>query len=90
MFRLIVTFIFIFSISAQALNLDEARSSNAVTEMPTGYVKANNQEAETKELVKRINEERKKAYAEIAKKNNLAIEQVAAQAAKKIQEKLGK
>lgn len=90
MLKSIFILILTFSLSSQALTLDEARSNNVVTEMPTGYIKANNQDPPTKALVEKINSERKKVYEDLAKKNGLPVDQVAAQAAKKIKERLGK
>lgn len=72
--------------SAQALDLDSARASKAVRELPTGYVEAVDPTA--KSLVDEVNTKRKQTYEELAKKNGLPVEQVAAQGAKKIQEKL--
>ncbi len=71
--------------TAQALTLDEARAKKQVDELPTGYVKANDEKV--KAFVDEINAKRRAAYEDIAKKNGLTVDQVAAQAAKKIQEK---
>ena len=65
-----------------ALDLETARSSKAVTELPSGFLKANNDSA--KSLVDDINAKRKSFYEDIAKKNGLSVEQVGEQAAKKI------
>ena len=69
--------------TAQAVTLDEARSNKQVDELPTGYVKANDEKV--KALVEEVNAKRRAAYEDIAKKNGLTVDQVAAQAAKKIQ-----
>lgn len=86
----------LISFSALAdLNLDQARSERLVEEMPTGYIKAassvaREKSAEVEAFVKKINSERTKAYEKIAADTKSTPEHVAAQAAKKIQEKLGK
>ena len=74
---------------AGALDLNEARSKKLVTEMPDGFIKANDSSA--KDLEARVNQERKKAYEDITKQHGgkLTLQQVGEQAAKKIQEKLG-
>lgn len=78
-------FIFVATLStsvAFGLDLETARSSKAVTELPNGFLKANNESA--KSLVEDINAKRKSFYEDIAKKNGLTVEQVGEQAAKKI------
>lgn len=80
--KMIVFAILVSSASAFALDLKTARATKKVTELPTGYIQANDPSA--KELEKEINEKRKQTYEEIAKKNGLTVDQVAAQAAKKI------
>jgi uncharacterized protein YdbL (DUF1318 family) len=77
---------FFLSGLASALDLDEARSKRLVTELPTGFIKANDDQA--KKLVEEINKKRKQAYEDIAKKNGIPVEAVGAQAAKKIEENL--
>jgi uncharacterized protein YdbL (DUF1318 family) len=72
--------------SAFALDLDTARTKKMVTELPSGYLKANSDEA--KSLVDGVNSKRKQHYSDIAKKNGIPVDQVAEQAAKKIEEKL--
>jgi uncharacterized protein len=79
---------FSLALSAQALDLDSARASKAIIELPTGYVQAASPSA--KSLAEEVNAKRKLAYEGIAKKNGLTVDQVAAQAAKKIEENLKK
>lgn len=80
--KLIMSIIVLASTSAFALDLKTARATKKVTELPTGYIQANDPSA--KSLEKDINDKRKKAYEEIAKKTGITVDQVAAQAAKKI------
>jgi uncharacterized protein YdbL (DUF1318 family) len=80
LFLFILTTTFVFS--ALAMDLETARSNKSVTELPTGYLQANNDAA--KSLVEDINKKRKSFYEDIAKKNNIPVEQVGAQAAEKI------
>lgn len=65
-----------------AMDLDTARANKSVTELPNGFLQANNDAA--KALVEDINKKRKSFYEDIAKKNNIPVEQVGAQAAEKI------
>lgn len=73
-------------VSAQTTDLDTARANNSITELPNGFIKANNDRM--KAFADEINKKRKQAYEDIAKKNGLTVEQVGQQAAKKIQEKM--
>jgi len=74
-----------FVVSAQAVDLESARAAKTIVELPTGYVQST--DASTKALETEVNTKRKSTYEAIAKKNNLSVDQVAAQAAKKIAEK---
>lgn len=74
-----------FVVSAQAIDLDSARAAKTIRELPTGYVQST--DASTKALEAEVNAKRKVAYEEIAKKNNIPVDQVAAQAGKKLIEK---
>ena len=78
----------VISISAQALDLDEARSKKLVKELPSGYLETVDETA--KALVEEVNSKRKKHYEAIAKENKIPVEQVAIKAAEKIKEKLEK
>ena len=58
--------------------LDDARDTGQVIETPDGYTKAHGKvPADIHALVRDINKRRQQAYAKIAKKNGIAIEQVA-------------
>ena len=60
--------------------LDDARDSGQVIETPDGYIQSNGKvPPEIVTLVKDINKRRQQAYARIAKKNGIAIDQVARQ-----------
>lgn len=74
-----------FVLSAQAVDLDSARAAKTIRELPSGYVQST--DASTKALETEVNAKRKAAYEEIAKKNNIPVDQVAAQAGKKLIEK---
>lgn len=81
----LTTILLLASTSASAMDLDTARASQLVLELPTGYVKALDPKIES--FVDEINLKRKTHYGNIAKQNKLPIDQVASQAAKKISEK---
>jgi uncharacterized protein len=90
--KLIAAGILFFSLAQTSFALDEgaldrARAEKAITELPDGYVKANNDKG--KAIADEVNAKRKQAYEDIAKKTGTDIKAVAEQAAKKIQEKLG-
>lgn len=55
----------LFSASAMALTLDDARIQGRVGETYNGYLVALKTDAETQMLVKRINESRKKSYQQL-------------------------
>lgn len=78
--------ILMVSVQAWALDLETARTHNAITEQPDGFIKANKPEAES--LAKEINAKRKAAYEEIAKQNKIDVKLVGEQAAKKIADKI--
>tara|TARA_R110002072_G_scaffold89232_3_gene199823 strand:+ start:1653 stop:1877 length:225 start_codon:yes stop_codon:yes gene_type:complete len=68
----------------QASPLDDARNAGQIVEQPNGYVTASSSApAEIKALAVDVNERRAEAYARIAKKNGISVEQVAAESYKK-------
>jgi len=70
--------------SAHALSLDEAKGKGLVGERSSGYLGAVSGEPEVHALVREINEKRRQAYEEIAKKNGAhlaAVETLAGQKA---------
>ncbi len=72
---------------AFALDLQSARSSGAVVEQPSGYIKAAKSSPEVDSLVADVNAKRKAQYEQIAKKNGGTVEAVAAAAAQEIAKK---
>ena len=71
---------------ARALTLDEARARGLVGERPDGYVApvVPDPPPEVRELVERVNAERRRVYEELAAKEGVPVEAVAALTAKKI------
>lgn len=82
----LIVFVFSYLSLAQATDLDSARADKSITELPSGYIKANKDSV--KAFADEVNAKRKQTYEEIAKKNGIPVEQVASQAAKKIEEKM--
>jgi len=70
--------------SALALDLHSARSSGAVAELPTGYVKAVKPSAEVDALVDEVNAKRRAEYTRISKENGQSIDVVGTLAAPQI------
>lgn len=69
---------------ANALELDAAKAQGMVGETPAGYLAAVQAlTPEVKQLVERINNERKQRYSAIAKQNNTPVAAVEALAGKK-------
>lgn len=74
----------IFSASALANPLDNARQKGYVVEMPNGYIKATRTApADIDRLVSEINQKRKEIYQQIAKKHGISAEQVGAESYRK-------
>ncbi len=69
---LIFSFLVFWEVSRGPWILDTARANKSVTELPKGYLQANNDAA--KALVEDINKKRKAFYEDIAKKNNIPVE----------------
>lgn len=84
----VISLIVLGSASVSALDLEAARNSGKVVELPTGYLQAKDPAA--KKLVEDVNKKRKAAYTKIAKKTKTTVEQVGKQAAIKIKMKLEK
>ncbi len=74
----------LFSTSAMALTLDDARTQGRVGETYNGYLVALKADTETQMLVKRINESRNKSYQQLAMKNNLQVAEVEKLAGQKL------
>lgn len=77
------------SLSAWALDVDDAKAEGLVGETTTGYLAAvsDSPSGEVKALVEDINDKRKEMYANIAKKRNVPVSSVEKLAAKKAYEK---
>ncbi|WP_295801946.1 YdbL family protein [uncultured Microbulbifer sp.] len=79
------------ALPASAITLKEAQSQGLVGEANSGYIAIVDQSSpELEQLVAGVNAKRKRAYADIAKRNNIDISQVAARAAEKLEARLGK
>ncbi|HCP6340095.1 TPA: YdbL family protein [Escherichia coli] len=74
----------LFSTSAMALTLNDARTQGRVGETYNGYLVALKADTETQMLVKRINESRNKSYQQLAMKNNLPVAEVEKLAGQKL------
>ncbi len=72
---------------AFALDLQSARSSGAVVEQVTGYIKAAKPSPEVDALVADVNAKRKAEYERIAKEKGSKVEDVAAIAAQELLKK---
>lgn len=63
--------------SAFALSLDEAKANGLVGEKPNGYLGAvNPSNAEAQALIEDVNQKRRQAYEEIAKRNGTNVQAV--------------
>ena len=63
--------------SAFALSLDEAKANGLVGEKPNGYLGAvNPSNAEAQALIKDVNQKRRRAYEDIAKRNGTNVQAV--------------
>jgi len=84
-----VLFVAVLLISVQvcALGLDAAKNRGLVGEQPDGYLGVVEATADAVELVAEINQERREAYARIAREHGITLEQVARIAGKKAIEK---
>ncbi len=77
----------LYSVTAQALTLDEARAQGRVGETLTGYLAPISHDKETLVLVDRINKARTESYQQLADRNNIAIDDVAKMAGQKLVER---
>ena len=74
----------LFNASAMALTLDDARTQGRVGETFYGYLVALKTDAETEKLVTDINAERKASYQQLAKQNNVSVDDIAKLAGQKL------
>lgn len=72
------------SSNVMALTLDEARTQGRVGETLSGYLGALKTDAETQALVNDINAARKANYQQLAKKNNISVDDIARLAGQKL------
>ena len=76
--------ILLISFAANALSLDEARSTGKVKENSTGYISAIGSAPEVNDLVNDVNQKRRAAYNEISKKNGQPLSVVEKLAGEKL------
>ncbi|HIE5387855.1 TPA: YdbL family protein [Enterobacter cancerogenus] len=69
---------------AATLTLNEARAQGRVGETLSGYIAPITQDAQTLELVNRINAARTESYQQLADSNNLPVDDVAKMAGQKL------
>jgi uncharacterized protein len=74
----------LFALPAFALDLQSARSSGAVAETASGYIKAVKPSADVSALVAEVNAKRKAEYTRISKENGQSVEVVGQLAAPQI------
>ncbi len=73
--------------SAWAISLDDAKHQGLIGEMQNGYLGVVVDSAEAHSIVDSINEKRKNIYLNLARKNNITVEQVTVLAGVKAIEK---
>ncbi|MDN1904417.1 DUF1318 domain-containing protein [Escherichia coli] len=87
MMKKIILFCALFCLlcrSAMALTLVEARTQGRVGEIYNGYLVALVHDAETQILVREINEARKANYQQLAKQNNVSVDDIEKLAGQKL------
>ena len=75
--------IYVMAFSAWAISLSDAKQQGLVGEMPNGYLGVVVNNAQAKSLVASVNEKRKSIYINLARKNNITLQQVTALAGEK-------
>ncbi len=83
------------SLSAHALSLQDAKSSGLIGELGNGYIglvkqDESKQSKEVKSLIEDVNEKRRARFKQIANKNAVSIDAVAARAGKTFLDKTKK
>ena len=86
----IVFLTLLVSVSAFSLTLQEAKEKGLVGEQPNGYLGIVSNSQEVSGLVADINQKRKEAYQDIAKRNQTSVEAVEVLAGQKAIEKTPK
>ncbi|PHM29462.1 YdbL family protein [Xenorhabdus innexi] len=79
----------LFSSFAMSMTLDEAKQQGLVGETFSGYLAPVRNTKDALSVVKQINSEREKRYAEIAVQNNMTTDQVAKIAGEKLVNRAG-
>ncbi|PHM53934.1 YdbL family protein [Xenorhabdus sp. KK7.4] len=79
----------LFSSFAMSMTLDEAKQQGLVGETFSGYLAPVRNTEDALSVVKQINSEREKRYAEIAVQNNITTDQVARIAGEKLVSRAG-
>ncbi|WP_340608522.1 YdbL family protein [Xenorhabdus bharatensis] len=79
----------LFSSFAMSMTLDEAKQQGLVGETFSGYLAPVRNTQDALSVVKQINSEREKRYAEIAAQNNITTDQVARIAGEKLVSRAG-
>jgi len=79
----------LFSSTAFALTLEEAKQQGRVGETLSGYLAPVKQDAETLSLVKRINQGREEQYKQVAQNNQVTTDDVAKLAGQKLVARAG-
>ncbi|MCC8365729.1 YdbL family protein [Xenorhabdus sp. PB61.4] len=79
----------LFSSFAMSMTLDEAKQQGLVGETFSGYLAPVRNTKDALSVVKQINSEREKKYAEIAAQNNITTDQVARIAGEKLVSRAG-
>ncbi|OKP02059.1 YdbL family protein [Xenorhabdus eapokensis] len=74
----------LFSSFAMGMTLNEAKQQGLVGETFSGYLAQVKNTQDAQSVVKRVNDERQKKYAEIAAQNNMTTAQVARMAGEKL------
>jgi uncharacterized protein len=77
----------LLAFSAAAIELDQAKEQGLVGEQTDGYLGIIKDAQGVQELVQEINSKRKAKYEQLARQNNIELEQVEALAGKKAIEK---
>ncbi|NTS77260.1 YdbL family protein [Catenovulum sp. SM1970] len=75
------------SFSALALDIATAKSAGLVGETANGYLALVKEDSKAAQLIKEINAKRKATYQQLAKKNQLTLQQIEQMAGKKAQSK---
>lgn len=90
LFKWIAAGALFLSSQAFSLTLDEAKAQGLVGETQQGYLGAVVVNADVSALVKDVNDKRKAKYQQLAKKNQITLEQVEKLAGKKAYDKTAK